>query len=260
MTVRFSFLVLLAAVLGIPVRSQDIGDLIREGKISEARSVLARLEKENLTQESVPFLRGILSVQADSAERYYEAYLEKNPDGRFSDEAQFRIAQLKYAQGLYHSAGKKFDRIVFQHPLTPFKAKCLYWSGMCYLAMNQRDSAGALFQRLNRQFPMSEYIGAIPQELLAADTVAQAPENPPRESAETVYSIQIGAFSNQNNALLRKAFFEREGYPVLLKSKRRNGDLFFLVWLGSFPNWEEAKAFGEKVKAKYGTSYTLVSE
>jgi tetratricopeptide (TPR) repeat protein len=257
--------ILLSMLLaGSTVNGQDIGDLIREGRIREARTLLSKLEKENKASESVLFLRGLVAVRADSAEPCYEAYLAKYPDGRFADESQFRLAQLKYAQGLYRSSQKRFDGILERHPLTPFKAKCLYWSGMCFYAMNRKDSAGVLFSRLSREFPASELRDLIPEELSQAASQPivkpEAERKEPIKPAATVYSIQIGAFGNQNNALLRKAFFEREGYPVLLKTKRRDNDTFYLVWIGSFATWEEAKNFGESVKVKYGSSYTLVSE
>ena len=247
--------------LAIPmVRGQDIGDLIRLGKIQEARELLSKIEKENKPSESVLFLRGLLSTRGDSAEYYYTVYLEKHPDGRFSDEALFRLAQLKYAQGLYRSARERFDQILRNRPLSPFKAKCLYWSGLCCLALGQKDSSSMRFQRLNREFPESEFKDALPKEIATQLPSAVAETKEPVKPPSVSYSIQIGAFTNQNNALLRKAFFEKEGYSVLLKSKHRDDEVFYLVWLGTFSTWEEAKSFGEGIKAKYGSGYTLVSE
>jgi cell division septation protein DedD len=254
---------------GTMANGQDIGDLIREGKMTEAKALLTKIEKENRSQESILFLRGLLSTQGDSAEYYYKAYLNKNPNGRFSDEALFRVGQMKYAQALYRAAQNCFDQILHTHPLSPLKMKCLYWSGMCYSAVGQKDSAQVLFEQLNREFPSSELKDAIPKELTVSQpssaSVTSVQTTPsekkePVKSAPPTYSVQIGAFSNQNNALIRKAFFEKEGYSVYLKSKHRDNAQFYLVWIGSFPSWEEAKKFGESIKTKYGTSYTLVSE
>jgi cell division protein FtsN len=72
--------------------------------------------------------------------------------------------------------------------------------------------------------------------------------------------VQVGAFASQNNAVLRKSFFERAGYPVKLRTKRKGNDLLYLVWIGTYATLEEAKKTGEALKSKYGLSYHIVTE
>lgn len=266
---RFLQIFLALAFCAPCIRSQNMSELIRDGKIREAMALLAKIEKDNPSNETILFLHGLLSARGDSAEYYYEAYLKQKPDGRFSDEALFRLAQLKYVQGLYLNAQKRFNRILETHPLTPFRPKCLYWSGMCFSAMGKKDSAAVQFRKLNEEFPENEFKNELPGDWAVfkpaaptgkVDSLYATGRLETVKPAAVTFSVQIGAFSNRNNALLRKAFFEREGYPVTLKSKQRDKDVFYLVWLGSFPTWEEAKSFGESLRAKFGTSYTLVSE
>ena len=89
----------------------DIGREIREGRISEDRQMLERIEND-LEPESILFLYGLLSTNADSAMAYYEQLLTSYPNCTYSDDAMFRVAQLKYAQGLYQTARRTFHQVL----------------------------------------------------------------------------------------------------------------------------------------------------
>jgi hypothetical protein len=72
--------------------------------------------------------------------------------------------------------------------------------------------------------------------------------------------VQVGAFASQSNAVLRKSFFERAGYPVRLRTKKKGDDMLVLVWIGMYADLDQAKKTGEELKTKYGLSYHLVTE
>ena len=250
------------ALLSLRVAAQDMDNLIRQGKLQEAKRLLVAMEKENRSHDSVLFLRGLLSADGDSAAAYYEDYASRFPNGRFREEALFRIAQLKYVQGLYRSSQARFRQLLQSNPQSPLSSKCHFWLGMCHSALGEKDSALVWFEQLKTKFPSSELTGLIPAGMDVRPGPAPLPAGEKEKPALPTpsYSVQIGAFSNQNNALLRKAFFEREGYPVFLNTKQKEGDTLFLVWIGRFPTLEEAKKFGEAIRIKYGTGYTLVSD
>ena len=238
----------------------NIVELIREGHTRQARDLLIQIE-EDIPQESSLFLRGLLSMNADSALTYYEALLKTNPHSRFSDLALYRMAQLKYSQGLYKTAQNLYFRLLIEYPLSPHHQSCYFWLGLCYQAMGQTDSATVYLRKTVEDFPHTE-ITEIARRDLDALIVRESKdlEQSPQVS-EKRWAVQVFAFTDQNRALLRKSFFEQKGYSVNLRTKHMDDDTYYLVWVGSFETRDEAYQFGEMLKKRYNVkNYILVSE
>ncbi|MBN1893216.1 SPOR domain-containing protein, partial [bacterium] len=89
---------------------------------------------------------------------------------------------------------------------------------------------------------------------------APPPASQPAVPAVQKYAVQVGAFTIQSNALLNKAFFEGEGFPVQLSTKKKNGTVFYLVWIGFFDSEQKARTVSETLKRKYDVQPTLVWE
>ncbi len=257
----------LAAVIGVRSQTdQDLVDMIETGKIAEARERLARLERERKSPEQVLLLKGLLTADGDSAAHIYERFLMLYPKSRLGDEACIRLAQHKYAQGLYQSALRALRQLMQKYPDSPILDKCLYTAGMCYLNLSKPDSAAMYFRNAAARSPDSE-AGRSARDRLAVigTSAAAAATTPAQEDTVTEppvprYAVQVGAFANQTNALMRKSFFERAGYPVELRQKQREGTNLYLVWIGTYGTVDEARQTGEKLKNKYGLSYHLVTE
>lgn len=237
----------------------DIVDQIRRGQIDEAKQTLLKIE-ENIPPERALFLHGLLSTNGDSAAFYYERLLMNHPECTYCDDALFRLAQLKYARGLYKTSVQTFHQIITDYPRSHLHQKSHYWIGLCYKAMEETDSASVYFRIAVDNYPHTEMTQHARQDMdaLSENESAEPEESTPVSSIH--WAVQIGAFSHQANALLRKSFFEKEGYHVDLRTKMREGSRLYMVWLGSFETRDEAKQFGERLKKRYGVSYTLVSE
>lgn len=237
----------------------EIGREIREGRITQARQMLERIE-DDLEPESVLFLHGLVSTDADSAITYYEKLLTTYPNSTYSDDAMFRLAQLKYAQGLYHTARRTFHQVLKDYPRSSLHQRCQYWIGICHQAMGEADSAESYLNKTIDDYPTTDIteLARMDVQTLRDESEPDSPEIPSVPGQR--WAVQVGAFSHQPNALLRKAFFEQEGYQVDLRTKRKDGVMLYLVWVGSFTTRELAKDFGERLKRKYGVRYTPVSE
>jgi hypothetical protein len=266
---------ILAGGAGVRAQTdQDLVDMIETGRISEARERLGRLEREKKSPEQVLFLKGMLTADGDSAAHIYERFLMLYPKSRFGDEACMRLAQHKYAQGLYQAALRALRHLTQRYPDSPVSDKCLYTAGMCYLNLNLPDSAAVFFRNAVARWPDSEAgrsardrLAAIGASTMAppaaapagagADSAARAAVD---ETAAPRYAVQVGAFANQTNALMRKSFFASAGYQVTLRMKKRDDKTLYLVWIGTYATMDEARQTGEKLKSKYGLSYQLVTE
>ena len=261
---KLIFMVLLLP-LWTPLHAQNaarVASLIREGRTREARTILRQMSVGREKTEGLLFLQGLLTTDGDSAAALYQSILETYPDGTYIDDALFRLGQLKYAQGFYKTAQGLFRRLVYEHAQSPLLQQSTYWIGLCYRAMGQTDSASVCFRQAIDNFGESTFSDAVRQELHAPnqDVVEETPDRS-QQVSDTRFAIQVFAFTSQNRAMTRKAFFESKGYQVVLRTKTVNNQLYYLVWLGWFDTKETARQFGEQVKIRYGlTSYQVVSE
>jgi tetratricopeptide (TPR) repeat protein len=245
---------------------EDLIQWIEEGRLDEARTRIARMEEDRRNPEQTLFLKGLVTSNGDSAIVLFERLLMMYPKSPYADEAAYRLGQEKMARGLYRAALRPLNEVFRKNPDPGLREKSLYAVGLCYVNLNKPDSANAAFQKI-----VDEGSAASDVWVSASGRLANAGGTPPRTETTAVtatdtsagrplYAVQVGAFGNQSNALMRKSFFERAGYPVALRSKRKDSALLYLVWIGTFATLDEARQTGEKIKAKYGSSYTLVSE
>jgi len=238
----------------------DIIDLIQKGQTHKAKQLLLQIDENQKKTDSFLFLQGSLSTDGDSAITCYEQLMGTYPNSPYSDDALFRLAQLQYARGLYLTSQKQFSRLLNEYPHSGLHQQCSYWIGLCYQALGKTDSARIQFQKALENFPTTGLSSTIQQDLTTLENRQSAEVEKSTQTPTTQYAVQVGAFTHQNNALLRSRFFENEGYQVSLRTKRIEGITYYLVWIGSFNNELEARIYGEQIKKRYEVNYTLVSE
>lgn len=245
---------------------EDLIQWIEDGRLDEARARISQMEADRRNPEQTLFLRGLVTSNGDSAIVLFERLLMMHPKSRYADEAAYRLGQEKMARGLYRAALRPLNEVFRKNPDPGLREKSLYAVGLCYVNLNKPDSAKAAFQKIVDEGTAASDVWVSARDRLADAGGPSVPTAPPAVTAPDTsagkprYAVQVGAFGSQSNALMRKSFFERAGYPVALRSKRKDGALLYLVWIGTFATLDEARQTGERIKAKYGSSYTLVSE
>lgn len=270
MTTKLAVLIFLCAGSLAAQNVERIAGLIQQGEIDQARRQVELLDDAQRADEKL-FLRGLLATDGLEAERLYTSLCADYPDYSHCDFARYRLAQLKYARGLYISAKTEFRKLVEDYPGSGYAPKSYYWMGRCLQALNQPDSAQVLFQ----QASAASHLGTETSELARAalDSMDPGRESAPRPDTDTApvttapdadgrtqeWTVQVGAFSSRQRAVLQKSFFENRGFEVMLSSKVRDGTTLYLVWTGSFTSRQDAWNYGEKLKKQYGTPFTLVT-
>jgi len=240
---------------------QDVADLIRAGEMETARDEIRLWGPVKDLTDSRLFLKALSNPYADSAYTEYELLIDKYPQSSHADDALFRMAQYRYARGLYKSARDFYKQTYNKNQQSQLAQKALYGIGLCFQATDQPDSANLYFRKcisLRSGTAIARLARSQYQPRSQSDSEQSKPVASDTDRIE--YSIQVGAFSHQTNAKMRKAYYEREGFQVKLRQKQKDGTMFYLVWLGAFETPEEARAFGAQLQKRYGVRYTLVSE
>ena len=261
----------------------DIILMIQQGRLTEAQNALEQLESSSRQKDSVLFLKGLIAKDADEATEYYQNLIRSYPSSQYTQKAVFRLAQMKYAQGLYRTALLLFLKVRDDDHQSAILQESRYWAGLCYMAMKQSDSAVVQLRRVISDYPVREISRIAAQDLKSlgasssdseeatnqpsdqtaspAEEIPEVPSEPAvtSEKPSISYTVQVGAYSNLSNADARKQFFEGEGFTVQLSSKTRSGQTLYLVWVGTFSTENEAREFIKSLREKYGTSSTLIT-
>jgi tetratricopeptide (TPR) repeat protein len=255
------FAFLISCGIGYAQSVQDVAALIRAGDMEAARNSIRLWGATKDLTDSRLFLKALANPVADSAYNEYQLLITKYPQSNHTDDALFRMAQYKYARGLYQSARGLYKQTLRKNPQSQLTQKSLYGVGLCFEATSQADSANTYFRKCISESPGSAIA------TMARNDLESRPDEDTKQAQESLsqsnpvqYAVQVGAFSQQTNALMRKAFFEREGFQVQLRQKQKDGTLYYLVWLGSFDNPEEARTFSAQIQNRYGGHPTLVTE
>jgi len=246
---------------GFSLKAQTIESIvndIRMGKFEEAKESLLNLEHTD--KGTILFLQGILEVNGDNAEKYYSNILDTYPESKYYENALYRLAMLKYAAGLYNTATDYFEKILTSTSNIYLEQKCNYWLGLCYQAVDKKNQARVKFSEVINRFPETDYSDLARKNL--ESYIIQNTETTSESDAEpdAVYAVQVGAFLNQQNAILRKAFYENHNYRVELHTKYKDNKKFYLVWIGPYNSMARARSKGENLRKKFGQQYTIVTK
>lgn len=83
--------------------------------------------------------------------------------------------------------------------------------------------------------------------------------NPVVQAPKAVnYRMQIGAFGVQENALRKQAYFEEKGYPVKIEIRETSSKPLYIVQVGEFETYQEAKRGLSRFKSKYPAEEGIV--
>jgi cell division septation protein DedD len=158
------------------------------------------------------------------------------PKSEWADDALYKVYQFYYALGLYRTAELKMDQ-------------------------------------LRKEYPDSKHLRSAtePETKGLAEEHVQPPPHPAQDTAvhpvvhesatppPVRFALQVGAFTTQVNAEKQKQFFEQLGYPVEVLNKVKDNRALFLVWVGTYATYDEAKTGGAEIKKKYNMASIVIS-
>ena len=104
-----------------------------------------------------------------------------------------------------------------------------------------------------------ENAGAAPMEE-EKEIKSGSPEQVQAASIKEInFRIQVGAFSIQENALQIKSAFEERGYPVEIETRKGSSGTLYLIRVGAYSTYDEARRALTELKIKYPSEDGIVT-
>lgn len=272
MPIKLSKMVLIALVcfyflpclsLGQPrVKLESLEKLVDEDRIAEALTFLPQISAQYSNHPIVLYLNGIEQKDGERSFQYFSRIYEHHKDSDYADDALFKIAQLYYARGKYDDARSYFSLLARSFPQSRLKDDAQYLFCQTYLAQGKSDSAATFLRAFIDNSPRSPFVdfAITDMESNLPRTERSAAPGKDRSSPPSMhrYSVQIGAFSNRDNARKVSDRLKKEGYDVEIIEKRQGGKTLYAVWMGKFETKVSARNFAEKFYKKYSMDYKII--
>jgi tetratricopeptide (TPR) repeat protein len=220
--------------LSINLTAQDLNIVpylqqIENGKADEVRYELIGLKEKYPGDPSVMFLEGVLTENGQKAVVIYQKVVVEYPDSKYADAALYRIYSYYYALGLYESATEKLNKLIADYPKSP------------YIRIAKQN-----------QLPVNPDITQEDE----SDTTQQ--KNEDLKGTDYKFTIQAGAFSNNENAKSLQLKFEKSGIFSEIKDKLVAGTTFHVVYVGKFVTENDAENFLQTINDKFELSGRVI--
>jgi tetratricopeptide (TPR) repeat protein len=228
------YLALLFSALPININAQDVNIVpylqqIENGKADEVRNELIGLKERYSDDPSVMFLEGVLTENGQKAVVIYQKVVDEYPDSKFADAALYRIYSYYYALGLYESATEKLNKLIADYPKSP------------YIRIAKQN-----------QLPVN------PEITQEDKTDTTQHKNEDVKGTDYKFTIQAGAFSNNENAKSLQLKFEKSGIFSEIKDKLVAGTTFHVVYVGKFVTENDAGSFLSTINDKFELSGRVI--
>lgn len=261
-----ALLLLLSAALFAQEPAFDLERILQSSSVEGFREgVRAYIAKNKGTPLAI-YLDALSQNDASVAAEKYRQLVTLYPNSEYADRALMKTAQYYYSRGLYVAARKQFLELVEKHPNSVYLDEAMYFAASCLYASGNHESAVSELKNLISQHPKSRFAQLAKDDLQESNHHSSNGSNDPKKSPLKIdsrngkYSLQIGAFSQVNNALNLKNYCLKLGFPAEIREKKEGRATVYLVWLGAFESKDEAERFGEMFKKEHGKPYRVVTK
>jgi cell division septation protein DedD len=222
-------LIFIVVCLPALIWAQDGYDAYNRGRLAEAHNHLLNPSGDLV---EIDFLRAAMTTDADSAVQIYRQIALQNPESEIGRRALDRICQYYYAQGIYNRAEEMGKSLGNWEP-------------------SQRRL------RTPESTPPPPF--ALSQEVLPRPEMPDPPQAEPEEIHLGKYALQVGAFSQPENAETLRARLEEGGYTAVILDPSETATNLYMVRVVGYDDITDAFEAAEKLEAEFGIKPIVVA-
>jgi len=219
------------------------------------------------------YLEAFIEEDGSCAIKIYRQIVEEYPHSTYAESAIMKLGQYYFLTGNSQTAKFWYDRLVKKFPRSVKRTQAKYFAALCLISMNKKKKAIKELKNIVDKFPDDTFHQLALEELdRLTNSTGERSENTtqirPQKVEDTFYdvdesgdyTVQIGAFTDQNNAIRLKESFPKLRNRITIVPKLINRKKFYLVWIGNFPSRKKAQEFGNKLKDRYNIQFRVVKK
>ena len=227
--------------------------LIKQGELNGVKENLPELLSKYPDDPGVLFLRALLTEDGESAISQYKHILENYSNSKHAPESAMKIGEYFYARGLYTQCASLLKNIPVAYPRYPQMQRLTDLMINSFNAIGEADSAKYYSLIIKSMFPTIETgIETKDNKLSQVFSFRKKTEN------LGPYVVQIGAFSNEENAKRLKLQVSQLGHDVSINKIDSNGKTFYAVRINRYKSKRKAEEIGRNIKSKLGVTYKVL--
>jgi len=231
---------IVVGLIAVPVRLSAQVDptpyieRLAKGDTESVRSEVSDLVDRYPNDPGIRYLQGLVTEDGTDAVRVFQGLVDRHPDSEWADDALYKVYQFYYSIGLYRTADLKMEQLRRDYPSSPYASAK---GTAAPPRVSDETGAGA---------EGAESAGSVAVEAGAGTHSGQ-------------FALQVGAYSARENADKQKFFFEDQGFPVEVINRVRDGRSLFIVLVGNYLTYEDAKTKSADIRKQYGVDSFVVS-
>ena len=241
-----------------------INDVI-SGKDNEAKLKLSKLLDDYPNNGDVLFLKGILEVDGSKSIEIYKKIYKFHKNNKYADDAVMRIGEYYYVSGLYIQSAEWFKKIHMYYRRSEHLENGINLFLQCLIIAGSTDTAYSYSTTFNNIFPKVEIDSRIKKtffEVKNNNSVNKTPEIIQKietDEQKTInFSLQIGAYSNRDNAEKAMYNLRSVGYSSRINEINKNNKILYTVRCGYFDTKYEAKKIKKRLRIHLGYDPIIV--
>jgi len=187
------------------------------------------------------------------------SYFEKGISGRDLDVAawcRLGLADCAFLKEDYRRAEDGYKELVDRFPDSPSFPFSLIGLSETYRKKGELDRAAVYYQLYTERFESAPGSDEIEASIL--DKSAESSRAEPPSILDVDYYIQVGVFSNKDNAKKCMKKFRNMGYRSKIEDFHQNGKTFYKALIGPYDSEKTARLEKQNLEKSQGEEYLII--
>lgn len=233
------------------VSEEDMLALLEKNDLASAREKVSQVYRKYPSSATAAYFNALLQENADDAIKMFQEISTRFQNTVYAERAWFRLGQYHFADGTYHRARQCFLTLLEQYPASNLAPQAAYYAAKSLLIIGNSPQIREELSRCAEKYPGTWMANFAVDDLARLKSPTDHRTSDAKKQTPAPYTVQIGAYTNRENAASQQRSFSQAGYTVLIKEKQEGRRIYYQVLVGEFSDRNQARAFADEVERKY---------